>query len=128
MSPKRKNSRTSRTRLSRPGRPPSSADPRPAAGPAGPGLRAAIERRSAVPLLVLHSAPRWVLPISMAAVFIAGLLLAGVVGALLLGLLALFFAWLAFLSWPTLKQAERTLRCVVVATLLLLGLLQSGLF
>ncbi|MFC4560893.1 DUF6703 family protein [Nocardiopsis mangrovi] len=94
---------------------------------AGP-LRAEIERRSAVPLVWLHNAPRWVLPLAMAAVFVSGLLLAGLAGALLLALLAAFFGWLAFLAWPGLRGGERAMRVVVVATLLALGLLQSGLF
>nr|WP_155998891.1 DUF6703 family protein [Streptomonospora sp. PA3] len=91
-------------------------------------LRQEIERRSAVPLIWLHNAPRLLLPAVMGAVLIAGLVLAGVVGALLLGLLALFFAWLAFLTWPRLRGAERITRVAAIAVLLGLGLLQSGLF
>jgi hypothetical protein len=91
-------------------------------------LRREVERRSAVPLVWLHNAPRWMLPLAMAAVFVAGLLLAGVAGAVLLALLAGFFAWLAFLAWPALRGGERAMRVVVVVTLLALGLLQSGLF
>ncbi len=47
---------------------------------------------------------------------------------LLLVLLALFFAWLGYLAWPRLSSAERAMRCVVVAVLLGLGVLQSGIF
>ncbi|TDQ52040.1 DUF6703 family protein [Actinorugispora endophytica] len=96
--------------------------------PGASPLRRAVERRSAVPLVVLHNAPRWVLPVGMVGVLFAGLLLAGIAGALLLALLAAFIGWLAFLAWPRLRRPERATRCVVVATLLGLGVLQSGVF
>lgn len=95
----------------------------PGAGP----LRHAIERNSAVPLVWLHNAPRWILPVGMALAFIGGLLLAGVAGAVLLCLLALFIGWLAFLAWPTLPSGGRAARVVVVVVLVALGGLQSGL-
>ncbi|EOR72010.1 hypothetical protein JCM3263A_10570 [Thermobifida fusca] len=91
-------------------------------------LRRAVEERSALPLLVLHHAPGWVLPVAVVGVFFSGLLLTGIVGTLLLVLLALFFAWLGYLAWPRLSSAERAMRCVVVAVLLGLGVLQSGIF
>jgi len=89
-------------------------------------LRREIERRSAVPLVWLHQAPRWILPTCMAGVFLAGLLLSGPLGALLLALLALFFSWLAFLAWPSLRTGERAMRVVVIGVLLVFGVLQSG--
>ncbi|MBB6170892.1 hypothetical protein HNR23_000952 [Nocardiopsis mwathae] len=128
MSPKRKKKRENRPdqrgrSASRP-LPPGDSFYTPNAGP----LRHEIERRSAVPLVWLHNAPRWILPVAMAAVFVAGLLLAGPLGTVLLALLAGFFAWLAFLAWPGLRRGERVMRVVVVVTLVALGLLQSGLF
>ncbi|CAM3721099.1 hypothetical protein GCM10009799_17790 [Nocardiopsis rhodophaea] len=131
MSPKRKKKRESTSRP-RPGGTGSAPRPLPPGEsfftPDASPLRQEIERRSAVPLVWLHTAPRWILPVAMAGVFVAGLLLAGLLGALLLALLAGFFAWLAFLAWPGLRGGERAMRAVVVATLLALGLLQSGLF
>ncbi|MFC7328984.1 DUF6703 family protein [Marinactinospora rubrisoli] len=94
--------------------------------PEAGALRRTVERRSAVPLVWLHNAPRWVLPVGMAVVFTAGLLAAGVVGAVLLGVLAVFFGWLAFLAWPRLRGGERAMRVVVVVTLLGLAVLQVG--
>ncbi len=91
-------------------------------------LRRAIERRSAVPLVWLHNAPRWLLPATMALAFVGGLLLSGVAGAVLLVVLAAFFGWLAYLAWPNLRRGERTMRVLVVFTLFVLGLLQSGIF
>ncbi|GAA3755520.1 hypothetical protein HDA32_004169 [Spinactinospora alkalitolerans] len=131
MSPKRKNSRKSRPSpgrrgAGRPARPLPEGDAfyTPDAG----GVRRRIEQRSAVALVWLHNAPRWILPVAMALVFVSGLLLAGIAGALLLAALALFFTWLAFLAWPTLRGAERAMRCVVVVTLLGLAVLQTGIF
>lgn len=94
---------------------------------AGP-LRHAVERHSAAPLLLLHNAPRWILPVTMAAVFITGLLVAGVVGAILLAALGGFFGWLAFLAWPNLRSGDRAMRVIVILILVSLGVLQSGIF
>ena len=51
-------------------------------------LRRAVEERSALPLLVLHHAPGWVLPVAVVGVFFSGLLLTGIATtvAVLLGL------------------------------------------
>jgi len=96
--------------------------------PGASGLRREVERRSAVPLVWLHNAPRLLLPAAMGAVLIAGLVLSGLLGALLLALLAAFFGWLAFLTWPRLRSGERAMRIAAIAVLLGLGVLQSGLF
>ncbi|MEY9213305.1 hypothetical protein NI17_001430 [Thermobifida halotolerans] len=96
--------------------------------PGASRLRRAVEERSAVPLLLLHNAPRWALPVAMVGVFFSGLLLSGIAGALLLTALAAFFGWLAYLAWPRLSRSERAMRCVVVAVLFGLGMLQSGIF
>ncbi|GAA4888358.1 DUF6703 family protein [Streptomonospora salina] len=91
-------------------------------------VRREIERRSAVALVWLHNAPGLLLPATVGAVLIAGLVVSGVIGAALLVLLAAFFGWLAFLAWPRLRSGERAMRVVAVGVLLGLGLLQSGVF
>lgn len=91
-------------------------------------FRRAVERRSAPVLLWLHQAPRWLLPLTMAGVFLGGLVLSGPAGAALLGLLAVFVIWLAFIAWPTLQRPQRILRCVVVAIIVALAVAQLGLF
>ncbi|GAB3459728.1 hypothetical protein GCM10027570_44070 [Streptomonospora sediminis] len=96
--------------------------------PGASRLRSEVERRSAAPLVWLHNAPRLLLPAVMGAVLIAGLALAGAVGAVLLVLLAAFFGWLAYLTWPRLRTGERAMRAGAVAVLLGLGVVQSGLF
>nr|WP_131102188.1 DUF6703 family protein [Streptomonospora litoralis] len=91
-------------------------------------FRQEVERRSAVPLVWLHNAPRLLLPAVMGAALIAGLVLPGALGTLPLVLIAAFFAWLAFLTWPRLRTGERAMRVVAIAVLLGLGVLQTGLF
>lgn len=86
---------------------------------ASPG-RQAVERRSAAPLALLHQLPRWVLPIGLAALLVAGLALGGVVGAAIILVLTAFLGWLAYLSWPSIGGQARLLR--VAAGLVLIGL------
>ncbi|WP_330932503.1 DUF6703 family protein [Spiractinospora alimapuensis] len=94
----------------------------------GAGLRRVVEEHSAPVLFWLHHAPRWLLPVAMAGVLIGGLYFSGLPGAALLGLLALFILWLAFIAWPTLRTPQRTLRCVVISILLVLAVAQISPF
>ncbi|NYJ33507.1 DUF6703 family protein [Nocardiopsis aegyptia] len=88
----------------------------PGAGP----LRAAVERRSAVPLVWLHQLPRWLPPLVLGALFIAGLMAPGLVGGLCLLVVAVFFSWLAFLTWPSLDRRQRVPRVIMVVVVLVL--------
>ncbi|WP_159939957.1 MULTISPECIES: DUF6703 family protein [unclassified Nocardiopsis] len=83
-------------------------------------LRRTVEERSAVPLVWLHQRPRWLAPLLLGVLFVAGLMAPGPVGALCLLLVALFLAWLAFLTWPSLTAQQRTPRVLVVAVLVVL--------
>lgn len=78
-------------------------------------MRRAIEARSAPILQRLVAMPRWVLFVGLVALVVGGLLLTGVPAFLLLGLIAVFLAWLAFLAWPVLRPGQRTLRALTVA-------------
>jgi len=93
----------------------------PGASPA----RKAVERRSAAPLALLYQLPRWALPIGLAAVLIAGLALSGVLGAVIILVLAVFLGWLAYLSWPSIGAQARVLR--VAAGLVLIALAAAQL-
>jgi hypothetical protein len=53
-------------------------------------------------------------PLIMLVVAVAGLIAGGVVGFVLLGLVAAFLGWLALLSWPVLDQRARLLRLLGV--------------
>ncbi|QUX27928.1 hypothetical protein KGD83_22040 [Nocardiopsis akebiae] len=85
------------------------------------GLRRAVEERSAVPLVWLHQGPRWLAPLVVGALFIAGLVAPGPVGAVCLLLVAAFVAWLAFLTWPSLGGQPRAARVLMVVVVLVLA-------
>jgi len=74
----------------------------------------AFERLSAPVLLRLSALPRWSLVVGLAVVLVAGLLLPGWVGAVVLGLLALFLAWLALLGASQLTPGAVVLRALTV--------------
>ncbi|MQA98339.1 MAG: hypothetical protein GEV11_28455 [Streptosporangiales bacterium] len=88
------------------------------------GARAAVERRSATPLLYLHQMPRWVMPVLLAALMLAGLAARGPVGALALTLVAAFLGWLGYLSWPSLTPGKRAIRLITTVALLGLAVVQ----
>jgi hypothetical protein len=81
------------------------------------GLRAAIERKSAAPIVFLHGLPRWVPLVAIFLLLAVGMVGTGWVGAS--GLLALFavLAWFAYLNWPALDAPGRILRVVALAVL-----------
>lgn len=85
-------------------------------------LRREMERRSATPLVWLHQRPRWLPPLLLGALFIAGLMAPGVVGASCLLAVVAFFAWLAFLTWPTLTRRQRVPRVLMVLVVLVLAM------
>jgi hypothetical protein len=93
----------------------------PDAGPA----RRALERASARPLLFLHHLPRWLPPLALAALLLAGLALHGAPAAAALVVVAAFLCWLAALSWPSLSGRGRLLRAGAVAALLAAAVIQA---
>ena len=94
----------------------------PADRPAPSPLRAEVERRSAVLLVVLSRAPKAVLPVASAALFLAALLLPAALGLVCLAVLVALVAWLSYLSWPAVPQGARVVRLVLIALLVVLGL------
>ncbi|WP_150242015.1 DUF6703 family protein [Nocardiopsis quinghaiensis] len=103
------------------GRPlPEGAAPDPRTEGAG-RLRRSVEERSAVPLVWLHQQPRWLAPLVLGALFVAGLMAPGLVGALCLLLVTAFLVWLAFLTWPSLSAQQRVPRVLMVVVVLVLA-------
>jgi hypothetical protein len=88
--------------------------------------RQAAEQRSAVPLLFLRGLPRWLPPLVLAALLVAGLAVRGWGGAVALCLVAGFLGWLAFLSWPGVAAAGRLGRLAAIALLLAAAALQAS--
>jgi hypothetical protein len=85
-----------------------------------------MEQRSAVALVYLRHLPRWVPPIVLAVLLVAGLAVRGPVGAAALCVVAAFLAWLGYLSWPRLAGAGRLVRVAAVALLLALAAYQAA--
>jgi hypothetical protein len=56
--------------------------------------------------------------VTVAAVFAIGVLVGGAAGAVLLGLLAVLVAALLAAAWPRLRPPERTLRVLVLLTVI----------
>jgi hypothetical protein len=97
---------------------------RPGKSPAT-GVRAAVERASLGPLTRITRLPRAVPFLVALGLLVAGLLLGGPVGAVLLGVVVLLVAWLLFLGWPRLTTAERLGRSAVLVLAVALCLTQA---
>jgi hypothetical protein len=89
------------------------AGPDPSPGRPG-ALRTTIERASAPTLVRLSRLPRMVPFIVMLALIVAGLVIHGPVGFVLIMLGVLFLVWLLYLGWPALARVERLMRLAVV--------------
>ncbi|RAY12076.1 hypothetical protein DPM19_27445 [Actinomadura craniellae] len=89
---------------------------------AGPtGVRAAVERWSAVPVVFLHQLPRWVLLVAIFALLVVAMAVGGWAGAVAALALAAFLGWFAYLNWPRLDPGGRLLRVVALGALLALA-------
>lgn len=78
-------------------------------------------QRVSLPLLTrLTALPKWLLVVVLSALLVLGMIQTGSLawlGALILGLLTLFFLWLLLLSWPAIPASGRMLRGIVVVAL-----------
>lgn len=86
----------------------------------GPAEMTAFQRASFPLLRRLTALPKWGLVVVLSVVLVLGLIQSGPLawlGALLLGLLTLFFLWLLLLSWPAIPASGRLLRAIVVVAL-----------
>lgn len=95
--------------------------PRPVVNPDESGFRRWLNKVSLPFLFILTRAPRWLLVIILGALLLLALIQTGSwawFGALLLVLLALFFAWLTALSWPRLNGSGKITRTLIVVILL----------
>ena len=99
------------------GEPARSPKPTPA-----PAELSAFQRASLPLLMFLTRMPRWATVVVLASLLVLGVIQTGPLawlGALILGVLALFFAWLLALSWPRISPGGRALRAIVVLALLM---------
>lgn len=93
--------------------------------PGASGLRQAVERRAAAPLLFLYQLPRWVVPAALLVTLVIGFAVPGWGGAAALVLLAAVLGGFAYLSWPNLASRGRLLRGAAVAILIVLAITQA---
>ena len=81
--------------------------------------RRQVERKAGPALVVVSRLPRWVPFAVVAALLIGGLAVKGVLGAVLLLVLAALLSVLLLLSWPALRQGPRAVRVAVLAVLVI---------
>jgi hypothetical protein len=85
----------------------------PPSSPPGPA-RLALERASLPLLARVARLPRAVPFLVLLSLLVAGVIVSGPVGAVLIGLVALVVAWLLVLAWPALSGVERLGRFAVL--------------
>lgn len=77
-------------------------------------LRPSIERVSLPLVTKLTGLPRAVPFLVLTALLVAGVMIAGPVGFILMSLGAVFVGWILYLSWPRLTSSERIMRSAVL--------------
>jgi hypothetical protein len=77
-------------------------------------LRPSIERASLPLITRLSSLPRAAPFLLLLALLVAGALIRGPVGLVLMGLATAFVGWILYLSWPRLTGSERIMRFAVL--------------
>ncbi|MBP2702636.1 hypothetical protein JOL79_02335 [Microbispora sp. RL4-1S] len=95
--------------------------------PGATGVRRAVELRSAAPLVFLFQLPRWVVPLVMVVLLLAGLVVADWRGGIAVLPVLAFVGWLAYMSWPSLRASARLLRVALVTFLVLMAATRFGL-
>ena len=90
----------------------------PAAPAARSGFRARVEEVSHPLLVRLSRLPKLAIPLLTVAVLAVGVLAPPAVGIPALLLVALWMAWLGYLSWPVVSTGQKLMRLATVAILL----------
>ncbi len=96
--------------------------------PGATGFRRAVELKSAAPLVFMFQLPRWILPVVMVILLLAGLAVPDWRGALAVLPVLAFVVWLAYLSWPSLRPGGKLMRVALATFITLLALDRFGLF
>jgi hypothetical protein len=87
-------------------------------------LRPSIERASLPLITRLSHLPRAVPFLLLLALLFTGVVVAGPVGFILMGLAAVFVGWILYLSWPRLTGSERIMRLAVLLLAVALAVVQ----
>jgi hypothetical protein len=85
--------------------------------PGASAFRRAVERRAAVPMVMLARLPRWIPAAVMGGLIVCGIAIPGLVGLLCLIPVALFVLLLTYLSWPAITVSGKLIRVVTLAIL-----------
>ncbi|GAA3131897.1 hypothetical protein GCM10010466_23130 [Planomonospora alba] len=96
--------------------------------PGATGVRQKVERLSAAPLVFLFQLPRWILPVLLVVLLLAGFAVPSFWGGLAVLPVVAFVGWLAYMSWPSLRAGGRILRVALLTFLLLLVADRFGAF
>lgn len=87
-------------------------------------LRPTVERASLPLITRLSGLPRAVPFLVMLALLVAGVLIGGPVGFVLMGVATVFVAWILYLSWPRLTGSERIMRLAVLLLAVAMAVVQ----
>lgn len=87
-------------------------------------LRASVERASLPLITRLSQLPRAVPFLLMLGLLVAGVVIAGPVGFVLMAVAATFVGWILYLSWPRLSGTERIMRLAVLLLAVTLAVVQ----
>jgi hypothetical protein len=87
-------------------------------------LRPSIERASLPLIASMSRLPRAVPFVLLLALLVAGVVISGPFGFVLMGVAAAFVGWILYLSWPRLTGTERTMRSAVLLLAVVLALVQ----
>jgi hypothetical protein len=96
--------------------------------PDATGFRQKAERLSAAPLVFLFQLPRWIPPVALVVLLLAGFAVPSLWGGLAVLPVIAFVGWLAYMSWPSLGAKGRILRIALLTFLLLLSADRFGAF
>ncbi len=96
--------------------------------PGATGVRKAVERHSAAPLVFMFQWPRWIMPVALVVLLLVGFALPDWRGALAVLPVLAFVSWLAYMSWPSLNVKGKLLRVALVTFLVLLTVDRFGAF
>jgi hypothetical protein len=72
----------------------------------------------------LSRLPRLLPFVILLIVLMAGVFISGPIGFVLMGLAALFVAWVLYLSWPRLNTTERVMRLAVLLLAVAMAVIQ----
>ena len=87
-------------------------------------MRRRIDHASLPLVTRLSRLPKPVPFLILLALLVAGVLISGQVGFVLMGLAAIFVAWVLYLSWPRLSGLERIMRLAVLMLAVAMAVVQ----